>query len=134
MTPAPEPPIAPTVRAFIGACAALGMWQTGWLADQANRIEPLLPAPWTITFWLDAWAVVAVTCAYATLTGRDRHARVGLIAIATVSGAGILTTMADGRPMGTQFWQVGQAAVILATSFALLAAPLRPAVEPEDLR
>lgn len=123
--PTPERHVAPSARVFTGCCAALAAWQIGWIADQAERIDLILPAPWSVTFWLTAWSVVLATSAVATATGRDLQTRVALAVVAVVSGMGIVTAIMDGAPMGHQFWQVGQACVLVGTSFGLLVAPLR---------
>lgn len=124
MTPCPRP-VGHTVRVFCAAAAGLGLWQVGWIADQSSRLGEFLPAPWSPTFWIAAWSFVAVAGAVAAVTGADVATRVALVALATTSGLGIVTALALDLSMGHQFWQVGQAALIVVVCFALLVSPLR---------
>ena len=59
MTPRPRP-VGYTVRVFCAAATVLGLWQVGWIADQSSRLGERLPAPWSPTFWIAAWSLVAV--------------------------------------------------------------------------
>ncbi len=52
-------------------------------------------------------------------------AAVGCGVLAVVQAMRIATSIADGVPMGRQFWQVGGAALICMWCAAMLASPLR---------
>lgn len=121
----PERRVSPTVRLFVAACGALGVWQLGWVAEESDRLSVVLPIPWSVSFWLVAWSVVAVTGSAAGISGRDLPTRVALVVVAVVQLQGMVALIADDRPMGTQFWQFGQAATIAVTALGLVAAPLR---------
>lgn len=121
----PERRVSPTVRLFVAACGALGVWQLGWVSEQSDRLATVLPAPWSVSFWIGAWSVVAITGIAAGISGRDLPTRVALVVIAVVEIQGLAALVADDRPIGTQFWPAGQAAVIAVTALGLVAAPLR---------
>lgn len=121
----PERHVSPTVRLFVAACGVLGVWQLGWVSEESDRLSVVLPLPWSVSFWLVAWSLVAVTGIAAGISGRDLPTRVALVVVAVVEIQGVAALIADDRPMGHQFWQFGQAAVIAVTALGLVAAPLR---------
>lgn len=121
----PERHVSPTVRLFVSSCGALGVWQLGWVAEESDRLSVVLPLPWAVSFWLGAWSLVAITGVAAGISGRDLPTRVALVVVAVVELQGMVALVADDRPMGWQFWQFGQAAVIVVIALGLVAAPLR---------
>lgn len=121
----PERRVSPSVRLFVAACGALGVWQLGWVAEQSVRLATVLPFPWSVSFWIGAWSLVAISGIAAGISGRDLPTRVALVVIAVVELQGMVVLVADDRPMGQQFWPAGQAAVIAVTALGLVAAPLR---------
>jgi len=107
----PTRKVSSATRATLAAVSALAAWQIGWLADQADRLA--------------AWTLVLATSAAAAITGHDRCTRAAIGVLAVVQVMGIATSIADGVPMGRQFWQVGSAALICMWCAAMLASPLR---------
>ena len=107
-TPPSPPARCPAPPATLAAVSALAAWQIGWLADQADRLGRH-PPPWTVTFWIAAWTLVLATSAAAAITGHDRCTCAAIGVLAVVQVMGIATSIADGVPMGRQFWQVGSA-------------------------
>lgn len=125
LSPWHGPHVSTTVRVYIALAGFLGVWQFGWIADQADRLHAKIPEPWTVTFWLATWAAVAVTSITAAITGKDAPTRVALTFLASASAMGIATALASPQPMGELSWPVGQAVVLTITSFVLLLGPLR---------
>ncbi len=121
----PERPVSSPARVFVAAVAVLAGWQVYWIADQTDRLTTVLPSPWSVSFWLAAWTIVACTNTLAAFTARDIHVRVALVAFAAVEAVGVVATLMDQAPMGRQFWPVGQAVAFVACCFGMLAAPLR---------
>ena len=116
----PTRKVSSATRATLAAVSALAAWQIGWLADQADRLAAVIPPP-----WIAAWTLVLATSAAAAITGHDRCTRAAIGVLAVVQVMGIATSIADGVPMGRQFWQVGSAALICGWCAAMLASPLR---------
>lgn len=121
----PTRKVSSATRLTLAAVCALAAWQTAWLAEQADRLAAVIPPPWTVTFWIAAWTLVLATSAAAAITGHDRCTRAAIGVLAVVQVMGIATSIADGVPMGRQFWQVGSAALICMWCAAMLASPLR---------
>lgn len=121
----PPRPVAVHARLTLAAAAVFGVWQLGWLADQADRIDALLHTPWTVSGWLAAWAAVTLTSAVAAISGRDLPARIAFGVLLVVEGAGILVALSADRPNGEQFWSIGQAGLIVAVCAVMLSSPLR---------
>ena len=121
----PTRTVSSSTRLSLACAAVLAAWQIGWLADQADRLAAVIPPPWTVTFWIAAWTLVLATSAAAAITGHDRCTRAAIGVLAVVQVMGIATSIADGVPMGRQFWQVGSAALICMWCAAMLASPLR---------
>ena len=121
----PTRKVSSATRATLAAVSALAAWQTAWMAEQADRLAAVIPPPWTVGFWLGAWTLVLSTSAVAAITGHDRTARIAFGILAVVQVMGIATSIADGVPMGRQFWQVSSAGLICGWCFAMLASPLR---------
>ena len=48
---------------------------------------------------------------------------VALVLVAALSAASLLAVVADTRPLGAQFWPVGEAVVNIAIALALLSSP-----------
>ncbi len=107
----PTRKVSSATRLTLAAVCALAAWQTAWMADQADRLA--------------AWTLVLATSAVAAITGHDRCTRAALGVLAVVQVMGIATSIADGVPMGRQFWQVGSAGLICGWCAAMLASPLR---------
>lgn len=107
----PTRKVSSATRLTLAAVCALAAWQTAWMADQADRLA--------------AWTLVLVTAAVAAISGHDRCTRAALGVLAVVQVMGIATSIADGVPMGRQFWQVGSAGLICGWCAAMLASPLR---------
>jgi hypothetical protein len=84
---------------------------------------PLAGGKWQVR--IGAWTLVLATSAVAAITGHDRCTRAALGVLAVVQVMGIATSIADGVPMGRQFWQVGSAGLICGWCAAMLASPLR---------
>lgn len=57
---------------------------------------------------------------------------VAVVLVAALSAASLLAVVADTRPLGTQFWPVGEAVVNIVVALALLNSPLRPPVKLHD--
>lgn len=125
--------VAVWARAVTAAVAVFAVWQLVWLADQAERVHMVLPTPWTVTSWLVAWAAVLVAAVVATASGIDLAVRITCGLLLVVEGAGILVAIGVDRSIGTQFWAVGQAGLIMAVMAALLVSPLRSIPRIDDL-
>ena len=123
-TPTPRH-VAVWVRWITGAIVAYSAWMIGWISGTSTWLDTLLPVPWSVAMWLTVWMVIAATALIATVTGCDRPTRLTLGALLAAEVAGIATSIADGVPMGRQFWQVGSAALICMWCAAMLASPLR---------
>ena len=121
----PTRKVSSATRATLAAVCGLAAWQTAWIAEQADRLHGVIPPPWSVGFWIAAWALVLVTSAVAAISGHDRCTRAALGVLAVVQVMGTATSIADGVPMGRQFWQVGSAALICGWCAAMLASPLR---------
>ena len=121
----PTRKVSSATRLTLAAVCALAAWQTAWIAEQADRLDGVIPPPWSVAFWLAAWTLVLATSAVAAITGHDRCTRAALGVLAVVQVMGIATPIADGVPMGRQFWQVGSAGLICGWCAAMLASPLR---------
>lgn len=121
----PSRRVSTATRISLACAGLLAAWQLAWLAEQADRLAAVIPPPWTVTFWIAAWTLVLATSAAAAITGHDRCTRAALGVLAVVQVMGIATSIADGVPMGRQFWQVGSAALICGWCFAMLTSPLR---------
>ena len=121
----PSRRVSTATRATLAAVCALAAWQIAWIAEQADRLDGVIPPPWSVAFWLAAWTLVLATSAVAAITGHDRCTRAALGVLAVVQVMGIATSIADGVPMGRQFWRVGSAALICGWCAAMLASPLR---------
>jgi len=109
-TTVPTRKVSSATRATLAAVCALAAWQIAWIAEQADRLD---------------WTLVLATSAVAAITGHDRCTRAALGVLAVVQVMGIATSIADGVPMGRQFWQVGSAGLICGWCAAMLASPLR---------
>lgn len=120
--------VSTPARVTVAAVTVLAAWQLGWLADQSSRIaaQATLPMPWSVPFWLAAWTATLAVSAVAAISGRDLPTRVALGIFAVVEMQGIAVAVASPISIGRNFWAVGQAAVLVAVSLAMLAAPLRP--------
>lgn len=116
----PTRKVSSATRATLAAVCALAAWQIAWIAEQADRLDGVIPPPWSVAFWLAAWTLVLATSAVAAITGHDRCTRAALGVLAVVQVMGIA-----GVPMGRQFWQVGSAGLICGWCAAMLASPLR---------
>ena len=112
----PTRKVSSATRLTLAAVCALAAWQTAWMADQVDRLD---------AFWIAAWTLVLATAAVAAISGHDRCTRAALGVLAVVQVMGIATSIADGVPMGRQFWQVGSAGLICGWCFAMLTSPLR---------
>ena len=112
----PTRKVSSATRLTLAAVCALAAWQTAWMADQVDRLD---------AFWIAAWTLVLATAAVAAISGHDRCTRAALGVLAVVQVMGIATSIADGVPMGRQFWQVGSAGLICGWCAAMLASPLR---------
>ena len=121
----PTRKVSSATRSTLAAVCALAAWQIAWIAEQADRLAAVIPPPWTVTFWIAAWTLVLATSAAAAITGHDRCTRAAIGVLAVVQVMGIATSIADGVPMGRQFWQVGSAALICGWCAAMLTSPLR---------
>lgn len=121
----PTRKVSSATRATLAAVCALAAWQIAWIAEQADRLDGVIPPPWSVAFWLAAWTLVLATSAVAAITGHDRCTRAALGVLAVVQVMGIATSIADGVPTGRQFWQVGSAGLICGWCAAMLASPLR---------
>jgi hypothetical protein len=121
----PTRKVSSATRSTLAAVCALAAWQIAWIAEQADRLDGVIPPPWSVAFWLAAWTLVLATSAVAAITGHDRCTRAALGVLAVVQVMGIATSIADGVPMGRQFWQVGSAGLICGWCAAMLASPLR---------
>ncbi len=119
----PTRKVSSATRSTLAAVCALAAWQIAWIAEQADRLDGVIPPPWSVAFWLAAWTLVLATSAVAAITGHDRCTRAALGVLAVVQVMGI--AIADGVPMGRQFWQVGSAGLICGWCAAMLASPLR---------
>jgi len=124
-TTVPTRKVSSATRSTLAAVCALAAWQIAWIAEQADRLDGVIPPPWSVAFWLAAWTLVLATSAVAAITGHDRCTRAALGVLAVVQVMGIATSIADGVPMGRQFWQVGSAGLICGWCAAMLASPLR---------
>ena len=124
-TTVPTRKVSSATRLTLAAVCALAAWQTAWIAEQADRLDGVIPPPWSVAFWLAAWTLVLATSAVAAITGHDRCTRAALGVLAVVQVMGIATSIADGVPMGRQVWQVGSAGLICGWCAAMLASPLR---------
>ena len=109
-TTVPTRKVSSATRSTLAAVCALAAWQIAWIAEQADRLD---------------WTLVLATSAVAAITGHDRCTRAALGVLAVVQVMGIATSIADGVPMGPQFWQVGSAGLICGWCAAMLASPLR---------
>lgn len=109
-TTVPTRKVSSATRSTLAAVCALAAWQIAWIAEQADRLD---------------WTLVLATSAVAAITGHDRCTRAALGVLAVVQVMGIATSIADGVPMGRQFWQVGSAGLICGWCAAMLASPLR---------
>lgn len=116
----PTRKVSSATRATLAAVSALAAWQIAWIAEQADRLDGVIPPPWSVAFWIAAWTLVLATAAVAAITGHDRCTRAALGVLAVVQVMGIA-----GVPMGRQFWQVGSAGLICGWCAAMLASPLR---------
>lgn len=116
----PTRKVSCATRLTLAAVCALAAWQIAWIAEQADRLDGVIPPPWSVAFWLAAWTLVLATSAVAAITGHDRCTRAALGVLAVVQVMGIA-----GVPMGRQFWQVGSAGLICGWCAAMLASPLR---------
>lgn len=121
----PTRTVSSSTRLSLACAAVLAAWQTAWIAEQADRLDGVIPPPWSVAFWLAAWTLVLATSAVAAITGHDRCTRAALGVLAVVQVMGIATSIADGVLMGRQFWQVGSAGLICGWCAAMLASPLR---------
>ncbi len=121
----PTRKVSCATRLTLAAVCALAAWQTAWMADQADRLDAVIPPHWSVAFWVGAWTLVLATAAVAAISGHDRCTRLALGVLAVTQVMGIATSIADGVPMGRQFWQVGSAALICMWCAAMLASPLR---------
>lgn len=121
----PTRKVSSATRSTLAAVCALAAWQIAWIAEQADRLDGVIPPPWSVAFWLAAWTLVLATSAVAAITGHDRCTRAALGVLAVVQVMGIATLIADGVLMGRQFWQVGSAGLICGWCAAMLASPLR---------
>ena len=119
----PTRKVSSATRLTLAAVCALAAWQIAWIAEQADRLATVIPPPWSVAFWIGAWTLVLATSAVAAITGHDRCTRAALGVLAVVQVMGI--AIADGVPMGRQFWQVGSAGLICGWCAAMLASPLR---------
>jgi len=119
-TTVPTRKVSSATRSTLAAVCALAAWQIAWIAEQADRLDGVIPPPWSVAFWLAAWTLVLATSAVAAITGHDRCTRAALGVLAVVQVMGIA-----GVPMGRQFWQVGSAGLICGWCAAMLASPLR---------
>ena len=117
----PTRKVSSATRLTLAAVCALAAWQTAWMAEQADRLAAVIPPPWTV----GAWTLVLATSAVAAITGHDRCTRAAIGILAVVQVMGIATSIADGVPMGRQFWQVGSAGLICGWCAAMLTSPLR---------
>ena len=124
-TTVPTRKVSSATRSTLAAVCALAAWQIAWIAEQADRLDGVIPPPWSVAFWLAAWTLVLATSAVAAITGHDRCTRAALGVLAVVQVMGIATSIADGVLMGRQFWQVGSAGLICGWCAAMLASPLR---------
>lgn len=125
--------MSPSIRVYCGACAGLGVWMIGWLAEEYVRIEGLLPQPMSVQFWQVTWAIVFLACLAAAACGRDLIVRLALGSVAVASGMGIVTAISSQTPMGEQAWAVGQAVVLLSSSLGFLLSPMRSSTRwPHD--
>ena len=124
-TTVPTRKVSSATRSTLAAVCALAAWQIAWIAEQADRLDGVIPPPWSVAFWLAAWTLVLATSAVAAITGHDRCTRAALGVLAVVQVMGIATSIADGVPTGRQFWQVGSAGLICGWCAAMLASPLR---------
>lgn len=121
----PSRRVSTATRVSLACAALLAVWQIAWLADQADRLHDIIPDPWSVGFWLTAWTITLVVSVIAAASGHDRTARIAFGILAVVQVMGIATSIADGVPMGRQFWQVGSAGLICGWCFAMLTSPLR---------
>lgn len=124
--------VSTSVRIIVGAYTAYAVWMAFWVADQSERLATILPAGWTVAFWLAAWVTMAGIGTWAAISGKDCPVRVALVLVAALSAASLLAVVADTRPLGTQFWPVGEAVVNIVVALALLNSPLRPPVNLRD--
>ena len=108
--------VSTSVRIIVAAYTAYAVWMAFWVADQSERLATILPAGWTVAFWLAAWVTMAGIGTWAAISGKDCPVRVALVLVAALSAASLLAVVADTRPLGTQFWPVGEAVVNIAVA------------------
>lgn len=93
--------VSTSVRIIVAAYTAYtayAAWMAVWVADQSERLATILPAGWTVAFWLAAWVTMAGIGAWAAITGKDCPVRVALVLVAALSAASLLAVVADTRP------------------------------------
>lgn len=117
--------VSPPIRALVVAVAAFAAWQFAWVADQAERLETVLPDPWTVSGWLVTWCVLMVFAVGAAICSKDMPTRLTFGALAVVEVAGLGVAQAAVKPPGEQFWATGQAILIVIWCLILLTSPLR---------
>ena len=88
--------VSPQTRALVVAVAAFAAWQFAWIADQAERLETVMPEPWTVSGWLVTWCVVMVLAVGTAICGKDLPTRVtfGALAVVEVGGLGVVQAAA----------------------------------------
>ena len=129
VTPAPRH-VANWVRWITGAIVAYSAWMIGWIAGTSTWLDTLLPVPWSVAMWLATWGVIAGLALVATVTGCDRPTRLTLGALLAAEVAAIATAIAVPVPARTQFFEIGEAGLIVVICGALLASSLRPLPPP----
>ena len=128
-TPTPRH-VAVWVRWITGAIVAYSAWMIGWIAGTSTWLDTLLPVPWSVAMWLIIWGVIAGLALTATITGCDRPTRLTLGALLAAEVAGIATAISVPLPIRTQFFELGEAGLIIVTCGALLSSSLRPLPPP----
>ena len=57
-TTVPTRKVSSATRSTLAAVCALAAWQIAWIAEQADRLDGVIPPPWSVAFWLAAWTLV----------------------------------------------------------------------------
>jgi hypothetical protein len=126
----PRHRVAPWVRWITATTVAYAAWMIAWISATSTWLEALLPVPWSVAGWLTTWGIIAALALTATITGRETWTRATLVALFAAEVAGIATAIAVPVAVRTQFFELGEAGLIIVTCGALLTSPLRPIPDP----
>ena len=126
----PRHRVAPWVRWITAATVAYAAWMIAWIAGTSAWLEALMPVPWSVAGWLATWGIISALALTATITGRETWVRATLVALFAAEVASIATAIAVPVPVRTQFFELGEAGLIVVTCGALLTSPLKPIPDP----